>query len=265
MGGHSAWGESHAPTVRMPRSCPEPLGMSDPSCTLSTCAPNSNSFLSSNGEARVRGRDASGDLLAANVPHRPRRRFRRGALHVTLRLRAGGLEPPHAPLLSRAPPGVRARVPAVRVPARALLGAGQPHPHDRRGAGCGDAGPGDEGTRSPHGPRAERVMSRRGPGIRGPVPRAPPALAARGGPRRAVRAGELAGARRARQWDVGGGADPFCSAAWAGRRPPLVAQPQWWMLRVGVQVGARPASTSGNTALSTARRSANAASVSGDS
>jgi REP element-mobilizing transposase RayT len=30
------------------------------------------------------------------------------------------------------------------------------------------------------------------------------------------------------------GVDPYCSRAWASCSPPLVAEPQWWMLRVGV-------------------------------
>jgi REP element-mobilizing transposase RayT len=31
------------------------------------------------------------------------------------------------------------------------------------------------------------------------------------------------------------GLDPYCSAAWAGCSPPLVAEPRWWMLKVGVE------------------------------
>ncbi|HYS09166.1 MAG TPA: transposase [Myxococcales bacterium] len=30
------------------------------------------------------------------------------------------------------------------------------------------------------------------------------------------------------------GVDPFCSSAWREHGPPLVAQAEWWMLRVGV-------------------------------
>jgi REP-associated tyrosine transposase len=30
------------------------------------------------------------------------------------------------------------------------------------------------------------------------------------------------------------GVDPYCSRAWARCSPPLVAEPQWWMLRFGV-------------------------------
>ena len=30
------------------------------------------------------------------------------------------------------------------------------------------------------------------------------------------------------------GIDPYCSTAWAGDSPPLVAEAWWWMLRVGV-------------------------------
>lgn len=39
-------------------------------------------------------------------------------------------------------------------------------------------------------------------------------------------------------WEVADGIDPFCSAAWSARAPPLVAEPQWWMLRIGVHLGA---------------------------
>src|SRR4051812_13641251 len=42
---------------------------------------------------------------------------------------------------------VRARLRAIRIPPRPLLGPGEPHPHDRRGAGPGGAGPRDEGPR----------------------------------------------------------------------------------------------------------------------
>jgi hypothetical protein len=41
-------------------------------------------------------------------------------------------------------------------------------------------------------------------------------------------------------WAVPAGVDPFCSAASAGQTPAPVARPRWWMLRVGVQVGADP-------------------------
>ncbi|TMB07697.1 MAG: hypothetical protein E6J66_18015 [Deltaproteobacteria bacterium] len=36
------------------------------------------------------------------------------------------------------------------------------------------------------------------------------------------------------------GIDPCCSAAWQDCGPPLVAQPRWWMLRVGVLRRAGP-------------------------
>ena len=35
-------------------------------------------------------------------------------------------------------------------------------------------------------------------------------------------------------WSVPAGVDPYCSAAFHERGPPLVAEPLWWMLRVGV-------------------------------
>ena len=31
------------------------------------------------------------------------------------------------------------------------------------------------------------------------------------------------------------GVDPFCSAASLACGPPLVAEPLWWMLRIGVE------------------------------
>ena len=33
------------------------------------------------------------------------------------------------------------------------------------------------------------------------------------------------------------GVDPYCSTAWRSRGPPLVAEPRWWMLCVGVVPG----------------------------
>jgi REP element-mobilizing transposase RayT len=42
-------------------------------------------------------------------------------------------------------------------------------------------------------------------------------------------------------WSVPSGVDPYCSAAWHGHDPPLVAQPVWWMLRVGVERFTAPA------------------------
>jgi putative transposase len=37
------------------------------------------------------------------------------------------------------------------------------------------------------------------------------------------------------QRPVPGGVDPYCSTAWEGCDPPLLAEAQWWMLRVGVE------------------------------
>jgi len=34
---------------------------------------------------------------------------------------------------------------------------------------------------------------------------------------------------------VPSGIDPFCSITWRGHYPPLVAEPWWWMLRVGAR------------------------------
>ncbi|HEY6911965.1 MAG TPA: transposase [Myxococcales bacterium] len=36
------------------------------------------------------------------------------------------------------------------------------------------------------------------------------------------------------------GVDPCCSLAWAGQAPPLVAEPRWWMLRIGAVRSAEP-------------------------
>jgi REP element-mobilizing transposase RayT len=41
-------------------------------------------------------------------------------------------------------------------------------------------------------------------------------------------------------WPLPSGVDPYCSTAWDGHDPPLVAQPLWWMLRVGVARFSRP-------------------------
>ena len=35
-------------------------------------------------------------------------------------------------------------------------------------------------------------------------------------------------------WSISAGVDPYCSTAFHGCEPPLVAEPLWWMLRVGV-------------------------------
>ena len=169
-----------------------------------------------------------------NVPHIPRAKFRRGALHVTMRLRpeiwnlrthrcfralqrgfAGGcerfgfrlvhfsvqgnhihaiVEAPDAVALGRAMKGLEVRM------ARAL----------------------------------NKVMSRRGP-----------VFADRyhahilKSPREALQAVRYV----LENWAVHAaragepppsGVDPFCSAAWQEHGPPLVVQPEWWMLRVGV-------------------------------
>jgi putative transposase len=37
------------------------------------------------------------------------------------------------------------------------------------------------------------------------------------------------------------GVDPYCSTAWRDCGPPLVAEPRWWMLRVGIQRSSRRA------------------------
>lgn len=175
-----------------------------------------------------------------NVPHRRRRQFQRGALHVTVRLReevwnlrthrcfralrrafALGcarfgfrlvhfsvqgnhahmiIEAPDADSLARAMKGLEVRM------ARAL----------------------------------NRVMNRRGPVF---ADRYHSRLL--NSPREAARAvryvlenWRVHGKRG--QWEVRAGIDPYCSAACSGHKRPLVAQPQWWMLRVGVQVGADP-------------------------
>ncbi len=36
-------------------------------------------------------------------------------------------------------------------------------------------------------------------------------------------------------WAIPRGLDPYSSSAWRGRGPPLVAEPMWWMLRVGIE------------------------------
>ena len=175
-----------------------------------------------------------------NVPHRRRRRFQRGALHVTVRVReevwnlrthrcfralrrafARGcarfgfrlvhfsvqgnhvhmiVEAPDAQSLGRAMKGLEVRM------ARAL----------------------------------NRVMRRRGPVF---ADRYHSRLLE--SPREAARAvryvfenWRVHGERG--HWAVPAGIDPYCSAACSGHAPALVARPQWWMLRVGAQVGAGP-------------------------
>src|SRR5512140_564153 len=175
-----------------------------------------------------------------NVPHRARKRFRRAAIHVTVRLRhevwnlrthrcfralrrafAGGcarfgfrlvhfsvqgnhvhmiVEAPDAESLGRAMKGLEVRM------ARAL----------------------------------NRVMDRRGPVF---ADRYHSRLLR--SPREAARAvryvlenWRVHGERG--HWAVPAGIDPYCSATSSGHTPALVAQPHWWMLRVGMQVGADP-------------------------
>jgi len=36
-------------------------------------------------------------------------------------------------------------------------------------------------------------------------------------------------------WTIPRGVDPYCSGAPQGRGPPLVVEPWWWMLRVGIE------------------------------
>jgi REP-associated tyrosine transposase len=175
-----------------------------------------------------------------SVPHRRRRRFRRGALHVTVRLReevwnlrthrcfralrrafARGcarfdfrlvhfsvqgnhvhmiVEAPDAQSLARAMKGLEVRM------ARAL----------------------------------NRVMDRRGPVFADRYH-----ARVMTSPREAARAvryvlenWRIHGERG--HWAVPEGIDPYCSAVISGHLPALVAQPRWWMLRVGVQVGTDP-------------------------
>src|SRR3954463_13507392 len=182
------------------------------------------------GKRRGAGRKPKG--RRKNVPHRPRRPFRRGALHITTRLRpevwnlrshrcfralrrafAGGgarfgvhlvhfsvqgnhlhmiVEAPDAESLARAMKGLEVRM------ARAL----------------------------------NRVMNRRGP-----------VFANRYHSHLLRSPREAANAVRyvLENWRVHGlcspaasanGPDPYCSASACGG-PSLIAQPQWWMLRVG--------------------------------
>jgi putative transposase len=177
----------------------------------------------------------------ANVPHRPRDEFRKGALHVTLRIRrevwnlrthrcfralcrafAAGcerfgfrlvhfsvqgnhihmiVEAPDAETLARAMKGIEVRM------ARAL----------------------------------NKVMNRRGPVF---ADRYHAHLLA--SPREAANAVRyvlenwIIHAQRNAE-PVPFGIDPFCSAAVHDSGPPLVAEARWWMLLVGVQRHAEPA------------------------
>ncbi len=207
--------------------------MSDPLCTLNPVIPRQQQLpLRQWGGARAgAGRKRRG--ARRNVPHRPRRRFRRGTLHVTLRLRAevwnlrthrcfralrrafergcqrfgyrlvhfsvqGNhihlvVEAPDAVQLGRAMKGLEVRM------ARAL----------------------------------NAVMRRRGPVF---ADRYHAHLLR--SPREAANAVRYV----LENWRVHGlcgdgvaasAPDPYCSAGAQDREPPLVAQPQWWMLCVG--------------------------------
>jgi putative transposase len=170
-----------------------------------------------------------------NVPHRPRRKFRKGALHVTLRLRQevwnlrthrcfralqrafergcqrfgyrlvhfsvqGNhihliVEAPDVVQLGRAMKGLEVRM------ARALNKV-----MNRRGAVFADRY------------HAHLLTS----------------------PREAAHAVRyvldnwIVHAER-EGWSIPSGIDPYCSTAWREHGPPLVAEPVWWMLRVGVE------------------------------
>src|SRR5690242_3032010 len=207
--------------------------MSDPSCTLHFMIPKQQQLpLKQWGGAR---RSAGRKRRSArrNVPHRPRRRFLRGALHVTLRLRAevwnlrthccfralrrafehgcqrfgyrlvhfsvqGNhihliVEAPDAVQLGRAMKGLEVRM------ARAL----------------------------------NAVMRRRGPVFadryHAHLLRSPRAAA--NAVRYVLENWRVHGLCRGASGD---GPDPYCSAGAQGRERPLVAEPQWWMLCVGV-------------------------------
>ena len=168
-----------------------------------------------------------------NVPHRPREKFRKGALHVTLRVRrevwdlrthrcfralqrafAGGcarfgyrlvhfsvqgnhlhliVEAPDVVALGRAMKGLEVRM------ARAL----------------------------------NKLMRRRGPVF---ADRYHAHLLS--SPRQAGRAVRYVLENRVVHAVRNGepepsGVDPYCSAAWVEHDPPLVADAEWWMLRVG--------------------------------
>ena len=73
-----------------------------------------------------------------NVPHRPRQGFRKGALHVTLRMRREVWNLRIAPVLPRAALGLCPRLRALRLPLGGVLRAGEPHSglEVRMGAGA---------------------------------------------------------------------------------------------------------------------------------
>ncbi|HZR10930.1 MAG TPA: transposase [Myxococcales bacterium] len=170
-----------------------------------------------------------------NVPHRPRKKFRKSALHVTLRLRREAwnlrthrcfralrrsfergcqrfgyrlihfsvqgnhihliVEAPDAVQLGRAMKGLEVRM------ARALNKV-----MDRRGAVFADRY------------HAHLLASPR---------EAAEAV------RYVLENWRVHGQREG--WTVPDGRDPWCSDSWRDHSPPLVAEPVWWMLCVGVE------------------------------
>jgi putative transposase len=208
--------------------------MSDPLCTLAPMIPRQQQLpLRQWGGARP-GAGRKRQAARRNVPHRRRRRFRRGTLHVTLRLRAevwslrthrcfralrrafergcqrfgyrlvhfsvqGNhihliVEAPDAVQLGRAMKGLEVRM------ARALNG----------------------------------VMRRRGPVFadryHAHLLRSPREAA--NAVRYVLENWRVHGL--CREGAAGSAPDPYCSAAAQNCGPALVAQPQWWMLCVGV-------------------------------
>ena len=99
----------------------------------------------------------------------PPRRAARHRAHAQ-----GSVEPSHAPVLPSDQARSRARMPALRLPARALLRPGEPPALHRRGSRRRRTWARHEGAGGADGAGAQQGDVAAGAGVRGPVPRPPP-------------------------------------------------------------------------------------------
>ena len=172
--------------------CPlRSASMSDPLSTIARMKADQQELPFRQWGGARKGAGRKRQSARPNVPHRTRQGFRKGALHVTLRMRreVWNLRTHRC---FRALRWAFARG-CERFGFRlgGVLGAGQSHSLHRRGARRADAGPRDEGPRGPDGARAQQGDAPHRAGIRRSLPRAPSNFAAGGRERDPVRAREL--------------------------------------------------------------------------
>jgi len=168
-----------------------------------------------------------------NVPHRVRGKFRNGALHVTVRIRREvwtcartvAFAPCATPFRAAAKGSASAWC-TSRCRATTCT-----HALHRRGPRCGEPGARHERPGGADGARAQQGHPPPRTRIRRSLSR-PDDLTARGRDRYVLENWVVHATRNGDP--APSGVDPCCSVAWQDCGPPLVAQPRWWMLRVGV-------------------------------